>query len=350
MNFAKIKQWFLDHNIYSLKFYKNGNRKLKRWLAIFFTSFVSFFLVLAIVITAVAHSYLSLIDRPDDFDHGNINPETDQKFDQVLNIMFYGIDSRDMTEISRSDAIMLVTIDQPNNKIKMTSIARDTRVDIPGYGKDKINHAFANGWVSKGNIAGGAELSVKTINANFDLNVKNYVTANFWALAHIIDYIGGVEVEVYSAERNDINRNYIPHLQQMGIECEKITETGKVQLTGGQAVAYCRVRYVGGTTARGERHQEVLMALFEKAKSLNVAKYPELVSLILKECSTSLSNSQIMSLGSWAVTNLSSLKFETLGIPTAEMDYGETINGVWYHTYDLEKATDLIHKFILENE
>ena len=164
------------------------------------------------------------------------------------------------------------------------------------------------------------------------------------------DFVGGVDVDVDEEELKDINVNYIPYLQRMGIKCELIEKAGKQHLTGGQAVAYCRVRHVGGTTARGERHQEVLMALFEQSKSLSATKYPELASLILKECSTSMSNSEIMSLGMWAVKNFGSLEFETLGIPTAEIDRGEIIDGVWYHTYSLERATEIIHDFILEPE
>ncbi|MBQ8605416.1 MAG: LCP family protein [Clostridia bacterium] len=341
--------WLKNHNIYSYGFYKS-QKKLKRWLAIFATSFVASVLVLSMTLSIVTDIYFGKMVS----DGGNINievnPETDRKFEKVINIMFYGLDSRELTEQSRSDAIMLVTIDQKHNKIKMVSIARDTRVEIPGYGKDKINHAFAYGWNKSGNIAGGAELSIKTVNSNFDLNVKNYATANFWGLAHIIDYIGGVDVDVDSAEKNDINKNYIPFLQDMGIECEPIAGTGKQHLTGGQAVAYCRVRHVGGTTARGSRHQEVLMALFEQVKKMNVTKYPELVNRVLSECSTSLKKDDVLSLAAWAVKNVNSLEFETLSIPTAEYDRGTTINGVWYHTYDLDIATKQIHDFILEPE
>ncbi len=347
--YEEIKNWLKNHNIYSLKFYKN-NAKIKRWIALFATSFVSFFLILVLLVVIVANAYLNKIDRPDSkIDVGPISQEIQTKFEGKKNIMFYGIDSRNMSEISRSDSIMLVTVDFDNKKVKLTSIARDTRVDIEGYGKDKLNHAFAYGWNAKNNIAGGAELSIKTINNNFSLNVQDYVTANFWALATIIDYVGGVEIEISESVKNDMNKNYIPHLKALGINCEPIQSAGKQLVTGGQAVAFCRVRYVdGGDVGRGQRQREVIMSMFEKVKSLSVDKYPKLVDLVLKECSTSLSNSELTSLGWWALQNYSSLQFENLGIPTSDLDHGEMIGGVWYYTYDLNKATQKIHDFILK--
>lgn len=350
MDFSKIAKWFKDHNIYSKKFYKKGNRALKRWLAIFFTSFISFFLIAALALVIIVNSYLNILER------GSVNIDVPDSADKIyggkniVNIMLYGIDSRSLTEVSRSDSIMLITIDKKNTKIKMTSIARDTRVDIEGHGKDKLNHAFAYGWNSSGNIADGAALSLKTINNAFNLNVTDYVTANFWALAHIIDYVGGVDIDVSAAEKKDINDNYIPYIQDMGIDCEYITKTGMQHLTGGQAVAYCRVRHVGGDVMRGERQREVLISLFDQVKTLNPLKYSGLISLILSECSTSLSNSEILSLGTWAVSKLGSLKFETLGLPTEDIEKSATINGVWYFTYDLDKAAKKIENFIFETE
>ena len=349
--FKKIIDWLKSHNIYDKKFYKSHG-KLKRWLAIFFTSFTSMLLVLAITVVCIAGHYLGLIDRAD-LDHQNleVNSEAEKLYADlgVTNIILYGIDSRTLAEQSRSDAIMMLTVDTVNKKIKMTSIARDTYVDIQGYGKDKINHAFAYGWAKNNKISEGAELSIKTINSNFNLNIKDYVAVNFWALADIINYIGGVEIDVDAAEMRDINKNYIPHIRELGIPCENITKTGMQTLSGGQAVAYCRERYVGGVVTRDSRQREVLTAMFDKAKTISATKYTGLLSLILKECSTSLTNSELWELGSWAIANMNSLKFENLGLPTADIDEGGSmINGVWYYTYDLEKAAKKIEEFITE--
>lgn len=334
-----------NFNIYSKKFYKGKNKTLKRSLAVFLTSFLSVILVLAITLLATAHIWLSQINR-EPFDPDNIEiPESAKDVydgQDVVNIALYGIDSRYVDEPSRSDAIMILTFDRKHKKIKMTSIARDTYVDILGRGKDKITHAY---------IFGGPELALNSLNSAFNLNITDYVTANFWALADIIDYVDGVSIDVSSAEMNDINANYIPYMNSMGIECEYIKEAGTQNLTGGQAVAYCRVRHVGGDVMRGERQREVLMAIYEKLKDLSPLKYPQLINLILSECSTSLTNNEILSLGTWAVTNMGSLQFETLGMPTSDLDKGgQMINGIWYYIYDLDEAAKVIENFILENE
>ncbi len=100
---------------------------------------------------------------------------------------------------------------------------------------------------------------------------------------------------------------------------------------------------------RGSRQREVLTAMFDKAKSISPTKYAGLLSIILKECSTSLSNGELWELGGWAIANVGSLKFENLGLPTEDIDFGGSmINGVWYYTYDLDKAAIKIQEFITE--
>lgn len=360
--FHSIINWFKSHNIYSLKFY-NGNAKIKRWFAIFGTSIVATLTVLALLLVlarfvilpaVLEHYFLSKMHRPTEDLNIQVSEESEQIFkgSETINIMLYGIDSRNLKEVSRSDSIMLITIDKKNTKIKMTSIARDTYVDIKGYGKDKINHAFAYGWSAAGDISGGAKLALETANNAFTLNVTDYVAINFWGLAHIIDYMGGVEIDIPESVRWDMNRNYIPHMNEMGIKCSPITKTGRQTVTGGQAVAFCRVRYVdGGDVGRGRRQREVISAIFDKAKGMSINQYMELAQLALKECSTSLTAEEILDMGQWAILNYNNIKIENLGLPTKEIDTGGTmIDGVWYYTYDLKKATEILHDFILEKE
>ena len=365
--FGKAKDWLKAHNIYSKKFYKKHG-KGKSWIAKFATSFVAMLTTVVVVAVVLINVYgaryglgffeavdiLAKVMRSNDNVQRNneelgISNEAEKMYTGVKNIMLYGIDSRTMSEESRSDAIMMLTVDMDNKKIKMTSFARDTYVTIPGYYKDKLNHAFVLGWHKTGNIADGATLSMNTINSNFDLNVKDYITVNFWALADIIDYIGGVEIDVSAAERRDINWRLIPHIQDMGIKCEKIPTTGLQLLSGGQALAYCRERYIDGDVERGARQREVLTAMFAKAGALDSTMYTGLLQLLLSECKTSLEFSQLWDLGMWAAGNMSSVKVENLGLPTADIDNGGTyINGVWYYTYDLDKAKQKIQEFILE--
>lgn len=257
----------------------------------------------------------------------------------VINIALFGIDTRDTSsDVGRSDAVMILSIDQIHGKIKLISIARDTTVEIDDYGQDKLTHAYAYG---------GPQLAVKTLNQNFNLDIQDFVTVNFAQLASIIDYVGGVTVNVDEDERQVMN-SYISELNSMGIDAEPLWETGDVKLTGGQAVAYSRDRYTGGDVQRGQRQREVLMALFGSVKGLNVTQYPGLISMVLSESSSSLKDGEIMDIGMWAVS--SGAGFEQCGLPNADCNaYGDIINDVWYYMYDLDVATDIIHKFIYDD-
>lgn len=295
----------------------------------------------------IIYTYLDKIERPDTvIDPGITVTPDNQNSEGVYNIMLYGLDARNPNAVSRSDAIMLVTVDKKAKTVKITSIARDSRVNIPGYGMDKLNHAFAYGWAKSGKISGGAELSIQTINQNYSLAADQYVTINFWALANIIDFVGGVDVNVDETELKQINlsSNYYP--EQFGIECPKLESTGYQTITGGQALAYSRIRKTDSDGMRAQRQREVLMSLFQKAKDLNPLKYGELISLFLVECSSSFTNDELLDLGSWVVANIKSIKFDTLGIPTAQISKGQTIGGVYYNAYDLNKASQIIKDFL----
>lgn len=263
---------------------------------------------------------------------------TTSDFSSVRNIALLGIDSRDESNSGRSDAIVILTVDKKHKKLKLTSIARDTYVSIDGHSKDKLTHAYAYG---------RSQLAVKTLNQNFGLEITDYVTMNFFGLARVIDYIGGVTVDVDEDEMNELNRNIFPEMRSLGVECPDLTAPGEQLLCGGQAVCYARIRHIDSDVERGNRQKEVLTAMFSKVKSMNPLKLPKVAEMVISECETSLSTSDIMGLGIWAV--LFSPEFEQLSIPNENIpSAGKTIGGVWYYTYDLDTARNEIYDFIYE--
>ena len=202
----------------------------------------------------------------------------------------------------------------------MTSIARDTYVEFKSGKKDKITHAWAYG---------KADLAVNTLNRNFKLDITDYVSVNFYGFSHIIDYIGGVTIDVDEAEMKVMNKTYIPYIQDMGIECDYVKQAGVQVLNGGQALAYARNRYTGSDIQRGSRQREVLAAMFDKVKTLNITKLPKLVDMILGECTTTLSSTEMIKYGSWALFN--SPQIRSLGLPDKECGAkGQMINGTSY--------------------
>ena len=297
--------------------------------------------ILAIVIAIVCWLG-SLLDKPQKENLSGdlgIASEYDLPFDEdVKNIALFGLDTRQDNDKGRSDAIIILSIDKINKKIKLTSIARDTYIAFENGKHDKITHAWAYG---KQNLA------VKTLNSNFKLDITDFVSVNFYQFADIIDYIGGVTIDISEAEMKVMNKNYIPYLQDLGIECEPIKAPGVQHVGGGEALAYARDRYTGSDIDRGNRQREVLSAMFDAVKKMNVLKLPKLVEMVLGECTTSLDKSEMISLGSWALFNSPSI--ESFGLPNDECQgKGQMINGTSYMVYDLDHASQVLHDFIYQ--
>ena len=126
-----------------------------------------------------------------------VNEGVSEQLKGYRNIVLFGVDARANTyDNTRSDCIIIASINQDTKDVKLTSIYRDTYVYIDGYGYDKITHAYAYG---------GPELAINTINKNFDLNITEFVAVNFDAVVDIIDAVGGVNIPIESAELNYIN-------------------------------------------------------------------------------------------------------------------------------------------------
>lgn len=247
---------------------------------------------------------------------------------KIMNIALFGIDSQNEDNIGRSDAIMIASVNGKTGKIKLISIARDTYVDVPDHGKTKINHAYAYG---------GPELAIQTINENFDLDIKDYVSVNFDSLADVIDEMGGVELEITEGERQQINK-YL-------LKGEKLQDSGLVHLTGPQAVSYVRIRKIGGDVIRGERQRKVLECLFQKALDINPLLYPSYVRKFSPMVETSLSNEEILKTASVGIKG--GLTLEQAGLPNdAIASGGKRIDGIWYFIYDLDQAADMLERFI----
>lgn len=334
---SKVPTEYEDISSSSKKTTSKKKKRKRKNTAVKVLSILIVFLVISFVaLYAYGYSIINNVQKTP-LDESDLGIETDV-YSEVKNIALLGLDTRSDDMGGRSDANIILTIDKKNKKIKLTSIARDTYVDIEGKGKDKLTHAYAYG---------KSQLTVKTLNQNFGLEITDHATINFFELARIIDYLGGVTIDVSNAEMKDLNNNIIPHTDFGDIPCKKIKSAGVQKLTGAQAVCYARIRHVDSDLGRGNRQKEVLTAMFDSAKKLNVLKLPEVAEMILSECETSLTANDIISLGTWAVT--ASPEFEELSIPNSNTpSSGKTIKGVWYYVVDLEKAKQEIHDFIFE--
>lgn len=323
---------------------KKRKRKKKKSLGFkIFIGFVSILLALIVISTGYVIGMLNKIDNSIDVNTDNLGIEKEEikqieNSEKIINIALFGVDATD-GNTGRSDATMVATIDPVHKKLKLTSFMRDSYVYINGYGQDKLNHAYA---------FGGPELAIRTLNENFGLNVEDFVTVNFSSLPIIIDTLGGVDIEITSEELEYIN-SYISDINSKdGTSSPGIYSAGLQHLNGVQALAYSRIRYTsGGDYKRTERQRTVLNALFTKMASASPTSYNSLLSEILPYVQTSLSSTEILSLGTKVLSIGNNLEQDRF--PRDEYAQGTMIDGVSYIAFDIEGTKEQVRKYIFED-
>lgn len=220
------------------------------------------------------------------------NNGQDMQMSKYRNIAILGLDSRYDTYDPdyRTDCIMIASINKDTDEVQLYSIYRDTYVEMELDGEtklDKINHAYYN----------GVENTLRTINKNLDLNITEYVMADFTALVDLVDLVGGIDIEIDQEEIKYIN-DYIKDVTKVtGKTADSITSTGVKHLNGVQAMAYCRIRYTTGLDyKRTERMREVLDKVFQKVKKMDVLKINNLLDALLPKIRTNIKSNEILEL------------------------------------------------------
>lgn len=272
----------------------------------------------------------------------------------ITNIALFGLDTRADSEDGRSDAIIILSIDRDHNKIKMTSIARDTLVNVENYGWNdnsrdddwtKITHAFK---------FGGAASAVKALNENFNMNISKYAYVNFFEFSDIIDYLGGVEIDIQEREIAQMNKHIRGMVNKSNMDIEEITSAGKQVLTGGQALAYSRLRKIDSDVVRGDRQRTVIEAALNRAKSQPITKFPEMITKVLGICNTNLSMRESLEIATWVATKSPEIQNESLpGKDASKYAWGGntgTDKWGWVYIFDLDYTTALLHDYIYETE
>ncbi len=205
------------------------------------------------------------------------------------NIALFGVDARDgqLGRGTRSDTIIIASINLDTQEIKLVSVFRDTYLNLSNDSYNKCNAAYAQG---------GPEQAISMLNMNLDLDITDYVTVGFGGLIDSIDALGGIEMEIQDAEISHLNNYQLTMAEELGVDYTPVEHSGKQLLNGMQATAYCRIRYTKGDDfRRAERQRDVLTAMVEKAKEASVSSLKEMVTAILPEVETSLGVNDIVS-------------------------------------------------------
>lgn len=255
--------------------------------------------------------------------------------EDVINILLIGQDRRTGEGRSRSDTIILVTVNKPANTLTLTSFMRDMYVQIPGRNDNRINVPY---------LLGGSDLLDATLKRNFGVTVDGNVVVDFYGFIDIVDLMGGVEIELSEAEADYMNRNFSWDIDD-GVDDEWNLTEGVNQLSGTQALSYARMRKVGKSDyERTERQRRVLTKLIEKAKTLSVAELNLLLQHALPMITTDLDNTQILSYALELFPLLPELEINTLRIPVDGGYESKIINemavlvpDLWYNRVKLQE-------------
>lgn len=299
-------------------------KKKRKGLKVFGITVLVLIVILLAIIGAIAifiNSKIGMMQQVelDEADLG-ISEQAQENLSGYRNIALFAVDSRDdnLEKGNRSDGIIIASINNNTKEVKLISVYRDTYVQIEGHGLDKITHAYSYG---------SAPLAVKTLNTNLDLNITEFATVNFDAVAEAVDALGGVTINIESQSELNYLNSYIDETARVtGKSNAKVTSTGKQNLNGVQAVAYARIRYTaGGDYKRTERMRTVLEAMLTKLKTKNISEINNFVDTILPEVYTNITAGDIFglvpSLMDYKVVESIGWPYETKGI-TLDRWYG----------------------------
>ena len=252
----------------------------------------------------------------------------------VINILLVGSDASaespgraDITEKGNTDAMILVSIDKANEKIKLVSFMRDSYTYMDQFDRyAKLNAACANG---------GPAYLVETIENNFKIEIDGYVMVDFDSFRQVIDVLGGVVVDVPQYVANRLNNG-----KETG-DIAYVPAGENVLLTGEQALAFSRVRYsdADGDVSRVKRQRQVINSLIDKCLDASLSQINEVADVILANVRTNISQKSILSYAAQAVSNgWASFEKDQITMPTPDTRYGYSSRAtawIWVVDYPL---------------
>lgn len=284
-----------------------GSKKAKVGLSIFCV-----LLALIFILVGCATGVLGKITYNTHKENEYVTASNLKSDPRVKNVLLLGVDARpkDKASASRSDTMMLISVDSVHHTIKMTSFLRDTWVYIPCKDMSQRLNAACQ--------YGGYSGVVDTIEYNFGVKIDNYVVADFEMFQVLVDAIGGVEVKVTKAEAKEVTG----HPKRYG---NVKLQAGKHNLTGKQALAYCRIRKIDTDFVRTKRQRTVMNAIIKKMKSSNPFTLYKMASNAAPYIETDMTKSELCSFVAKAGSCATST--HQARVPFPDTWWYDTING-----------------------
>jgi LCP family protein required for cell wall assembly len=271
----------------------------------------------------------------------NNRKEESDREDKIINIMLVGVDNDylpGMDDRGNADGLMLMTINQKNKQIILTSLMRDSSISVPGRYNTKatlVYHDF------------GIDTLIDSIEYNFDIEIDNYVMVNYFGVMNVVDALGGLELEINAAEINGMQKK-IENLNSLvgdppGTDMLTAEDAGLRTLNGKQVAALLRIRNTGGNDAgRTARAREVILAAKDKACDLSLQGMNEFIDTVLSNITTDMSSTRILGLAI-KVPSYAKYEFVSNRIP-ADGSYWDDGSFI-YMDFDVNKKAlhDLIY-------
>ena len=325
---------------------KNGRfARMKLWKKI-----LLFAVIAAVAVVAVAGAYLASawnkIDTQSvETDEIVINDEVQSNVDLgdgYTNIAIFGVDSREglLESGTNSDVIIIASLNNETKEIKLVSVYRDTLLNLSNDSYRKCNAAYS---------IGGATMAMSMLNMNLDLDIEDYVTVDFEAIADTIDLLGGVEITLEEEELEAFNKYVSETASVVGKEANTIDEPGTYLLDGVQATTYARIRSTaGGDFTRTERQRLVIEKMMEKIQEADLSTLNDIVDEVFPQISTSLTLQEILTYvqayREYSLTENTGFPFET---------GTDTLSGLGSIVYPLDDLTENVvelHEFLFGTE
>ena len=278
--------------------------------------------------------------------------QQDETMKGYMNIALFGVDATKESQLykgSRSDSVMIASVNMDTGDIKLVSVYRDTYLNLSNDTYNKCNAAYAKG---------GPMQAINMLNMNLDMNITDFVTVGFSGLTETIDALGGVYIDVKEEEISHLN-NY--QISIVGTTKDgktytaaegsytPVTQAGYQKLNGLQATAYCRIRYVGNDFERTARQRRVLKAVADEAKKASPAQLEKIANSVFDKVYTSLDISEIVSL----LGNISKYNIvDEGGFPNSDMLTTGSIGkkGSCVVPRSLESNVTWLHEFLFDEK
>ncbi len=287
---------------------KEQAKKQRRRIIIFVIEIIILVIAVFVLYTVLSGTKSGKLDLNDD--EIIINPQVREAEETTMkgyrNIALFGVDSTTgaLTKNTRSDTIMIASINQDTGECRLVSVYRDTYLNLSNDSYNKCNAAYAKG---------GPEMAINMLNMNLDLNITDFVTVGFAGLTDTIDALGGVYIDVDNSEISHLNNYQLCIAEDLKRSYTPVSSTGYQLLDGLQATGYCRIRYTAGDDfKRAERQREVLSAVADQAKKASLPQLTETANAVFDKVYTSLDLSEIIEMLGNVTTYYIS---ETAGFP-----------------------------------